>query len=481
MQPDQSRDNNSDAIPGSTPKLAYEPPDVERPASASPTESQLESELPGGRDTGGHDPYAALRFRDYRFYVSSFFLSVIAGQMQIVAVGWEIYQKTGSKMNLGWMGLALALPVLLLSLPAGHVADTHSRRKIVMFTHVLSAMCALALAYHSLYGLDGKFSLPIVFGLLIVGNSGATFGRPARSALMPQLVPMRVFANAVTWNSSIFETASMIGPAIGGFLCARNLALAYTVAAGCWLITVLILIAIPDRPAPRRGAPASFQDLVAGARFVWRTRLLLAVMSLDLFAVLLGGATFLLPVFARDILHVGGTGFGWLRAAPAIGAFCMAMLLAHTPPLRRAGRALLLAVVGFGLATIVFGLSRSYPLSFAMLILAGAFDNISVVVRHTLIQLLTPDSMRGRVAAVNQIFIGSSNELGGLESGLTAALFGEVKSVVGGGMGTILVVLGINSIFPQVRKLGSLRDIRPAAPDQPPPAAASAISTQAPV
>jgi len=440
--------------------LAYESPSVDRPASAAPTEPQLEQEIPGGRETIGHDPYAALRYRDYRRFVSAFFLSVIAGQMQTVAVGWEIYQRTGSALNLGWMGLALALPVLLLALPAGHVADTHSRRRIMMLTQAISVAAALALAYVSFFGVAGSFSLPSVFGLLALGNAGATFGRPARSAFMPQLVPSPVFANAVTWNSSIFETGSMLGPAIGGLVCARSIPLTYLACAACWLASVVVIWSIPNRPAPRSGAPASFRDVIAGASFVWNTRLLLAVMSLDLFAVLLGGAAFLLPIFAKDVLQVGGTGFGWLRAAPAIGAMSTALILAHRPPLRRAGRALLLSVAGFGVATIVFGLSRHYPLSFAMLILTGAFDNVSVVVRHTLIQLLTPDAMRGRVAAVNQIFIGSSNELGGLESGLTAAIFGVVRSVVGGGIGTLLVVGSIAGFFPEVRKLGSLRDIR---------------------
>jgi MFS family permease len=443
--------------------LAYEPPQEDRPTSAAPTEPQLERELPGGRDARGHDSYAALRYKDYRLFVGAFFLSVIGGQMQTAAVGWEIYKKTGSALNLGWMGAAMGVPVLLLALPAGHVADTHSRRRIMMATHLLSAACALGLAYLSFFRGNWHYSLPLMYALLALGNSGATFGRPARQALMPQLVPSSVFANAVTWNSSIFETASVIGPAVGGFVCARNIPLTYVISAACWIATVFAIWNLPDRAPPRRGAPATLADVGAGARFVWRSQLLLAVMSLDLFAVLLGGATFLLPAFAQDILHVGGTGFGWLRAAPAIGAVSTAVILAHRPPLRRAGRALLWAVAGFGCATIVFGLSRNYALSLAMLVVVGAFDNVSVVVRHTLIQLLTPDAMRGRVAAVNQIFIGSSNELGGLESGLTAAAFGNVWSVVGGGIGTILVVIATAILSPEARRLGSLRDIQPAA------------------
>jgi MFS family permease len=290
---------------------------------------------------------------------------------------------------------------------------------------------------------------------------------------MPQLVPTSVFANAVTWNSSVFETASMAGPAIGGFICGRSVTHAYVFTAICWSAAMVAIFFLPEKRLPGassdgdakepRGVP-SFADLIAGVRFVWHSKLMLGAMTLDMFAVLLGGCTFLLPIFAQR-LGVGAVGFGWLRAAPSIGALTMAVVIAHTPPFQRAGRALLIAVAGFGCSTIVFGLSMNYGLSFAMLVIAGAFDNVSVVVRHTLVQLLTPDAMRGRVSAVNQVFIGSSNELGGLESGLTAAWFGPVGSVVAGGIGTILVVLGVASIWPQVRKLGSLKDIRP---DEPP-------------
>ncbi len=442
---------------------AYEPPDLQRPSSASPTESQLEAELPLGHSARGHDPYAALRIRDYRLFAGAFLMSVIGGQMQTVAVGWEIYKKTGSALNLGWVGLVMALPVFLLSLPAGHVADTHSRRRIMMFTHVISALCAIGLAIVSWFGKDWIYALPGMYVLIFVGNSGATFGRPARSALMPQLVPHRIFPNAVTWNSSIFELASVFGPAVGGFILASSIPLTYVAAAICWVGSILTIWFIPNREPPRRGAPATVRDLAAGLRFVFRTKLLLGSLTLDLFAVLLGGATFLLPIFAMKI-GGGAVTLGWLRAATAIGAFSMAMIIAHTPPFVRAGRTLLLAVCGFGIATIIFGLSTSFWLSFAMLVLVGAFDNISVVIRHTLVQLLTPDEMRGRVAAVNQIFIGSSNELGGLESGVTAALFGEVISVVAGGIGTILVVLGVASIWPQVARLGSLKDVQPEEP-----------------
>ena len=461
-----------------SPVLAYEAPDTERSSSAMPTEQQLERELPP-RAGRAHDPYAALRIGHYRLFAAAFCASVIGGQTQNVAVGWQIYQKTNSAMSLGWLGLVMATPILLLALPAGHVADTFSRRRIMLVTHSVSAACALALALVAHLNLGGAQTVSAIYALMFVGNAGATFGRPARSAFMPQLVPPHVFPNAVTWNSSIFEVASVAGPAIGGLLCWRSVTLAFVFAACCWCGTLVGIYFLPNRAAPgratrdaRRGPMPSLGDLVAGVRFVVRSKLMLGAMTLDMFAVLLGGCTFLLPIFAKDILHVGALGFGFLRAAPSVGAIAMALTIAHTPPFRNAGRALLLAVAGFGAVTIAFGLSRNFALSFAMLVLLGAFDNVSVVIRHTLIQLLTPDAMRGRVSAVNQVFIGSSNEIGGLESGLTAAWLGPVTSVVMGGIGTILVVIGVASIWPQVRKLKSLADVKPDTLDDRPPAPA---------
>lgn len=279
-------------------------------------------------------------------------------------------------------------------------------------------------------------------------------------ALVPLIVSEEHFANAVTWNSSFFQVASMTGPAIGGFLVAWSLGAAYLVDAACSMTFVILLSLLAVRPADRSGESMTLGSLGAGLRFVFSTKIILATITLDLFAVLLGGAVYLLPLFADDVLKVGGIGLGWLKAAPAFGAFAMAMVLAHVPPMKRAGRALLWAVAGFGAATIVFGFSRWYWLSLAMLFLTGAFDNVSVVVRHTLVQVLTPDAMRGRVSAVHNVFIGASNELGGFESGLTAKLFGPVVSVVGGGIGTLMVVLGVFWSWPQVKRFGSLGTLR---------------------
>jgi MFS family permease len=447
------------------PKIAYEQPDPERAASAAPTENELETQVPGGREAGRVDPYSAWRFRDYRLYAIGFWVSTIAAQMANFAALYEVYRKTGSPLSLGWVGLALAIPMLVLTLPAGQFADTHSRRLIVLGTQIICGLSAVGLALLSMYGANWIHSVSAMYLLLGLGAVGSVASRPARNALMPQLVPTGVFPNAVTWNATIFESATVIGPAIGGFICAVSIPAAYITAAVGFCICAALTGLLPEVQVRKTGASAGkasiVADLAIGLRFVWRTRLMLGAMTLDLFAVLLGGATFLLPAFAKEILDVGPIGLSWLRAAPSIGAISMAVLQAHRPPIQRAGRALLIAVTGFGVATIVFGMSRNYWLSLFMLLLTGAFDNISVVVRHTLIQLLTPDEMRGRVSAVNQVFIGSSNEIGGLESGLTGAWLGPVRSVVYGGIGTLVVVVMAILSFPELRRLGSLADIRP--------------------
>jgi MFS family permease len=281
--------------------------------------------------------------------------------------------------------------------------------------------------------------------------------------LLPQLVPSAVFTNAITWNATAFYIAAVTGPMVGGELMvlSENPAPAFAVVMVCRLLALASMAAVRHRSAERPEQSISWESVVAGVRFVWNTKLILATITLDLFAVLLGGATYLLPIFAIDILKVGPSGLGLLRAADAVGAVCMAMAIAHLPPMRRAGVTLLWAVAGCGVATIIFGLSQWFWLSLLMMFLVGALDNISVVVRHTLVQMLTPDEMRGRVSAVNNVFIVASNDLGGLESGLTAWLFGAKVSVVGGGIGTILVVLGAMRIWPQILGIGSLAAIRP--------------------
>jgi MFS family permease len=413
-----------------------------------------------------HDPYAALRYRDYRLLLAGGVLASIGSEIQAVAVGWELWERTGSEAYLGLAGLIQFLPVLLLALPAGQAADHYSRKRLFQLAQSIAALASLGLAALSFWHGPAEWVFPCLF---LAGVARASSG-PARSSLLPQVVPPEVLGNAVTWNSSGWQIANVTGPALGGLAIAvasqfsslGQATAAYLPAALCSFACLVMLIPIqPRQTVLRPPLSRSLASVLAGVRFVWRSDLLLAAISLDLFAVLLGGATALLPVYAKDILHVGPVGLGSLRAAPALGAVLIAVMLAHRPPLKRPGRALLLAVAGFGAATIVFGFSENYLLSFAMLALTGAFDNVSVVVRGTLVQTLTPDEMRGRVSAVNSLFISSSNELGAFESGATAALFGPVASVVGGGVGTILVVLLTAARWPRLIRLGPLHTLLP--------------------
>jgi MFS family permease len=410
--------------------------------------------------TRGHDPYAPLRITDFRHYILAGMISTVGFQMQSVAVGWELYKRTGSAMDLGLVGLVQFVPLLVLALPAGHAADRYSRKAILLVAQGLLFSASVGLALLS----SRQGPVWLIYVCLLLAGIAQAVNRPARWSFLPRLVPDHLLSGAVTWNTSGWQTAAVVGPALTGLFLGnapQTAARVYLADAGCCLVAIALLATVHGRPAPRSMEQLSLRSLVAGFEFVRKSDLILAAISLDMFAVLLGGATALLPIFAEDILHVGPTGLGWLRAAPALGASLMALIQAHRPPLRRAGPTLLWAVAGFGVATIAFGLSRNPLLSFVMLLLTGALDNISVVVRTTLVQALTPDAMRGRVSAVNGLFIGSSNELGGFESGVTAQLFGPVASVVGGGIGTILVVLTAARIWPRLRQLGALHELRP--------------------
>ncbi len=419
---------------------------------------KLSKELPQQTNVSIHDPYAALRYRDYRLFAVGNMLAIMAMQMQSVAIGWELYERTGSALILGGVGLVQFLPVFLLALPAGHVADRFERKTIVVLMQILMALCSFALAWLSYH----HGSIPVIYGVLMLGGIAQAFNNPAFSALLPQLVPIEVFNNAAVWGSSTFQIASVVGPALAGILIAiQKGAMPVYITDGIFSILCFTFIAlIQGRQAVREAGAFSLKNLVAGLRFVRDTKIILAALTLDMFAVLLGGVTTLLPIFARDILHVGPVGLGWLRAAPSIGALTMALAVAHLPPIKQAGKTLLWVVIGFGLTTIVFGVSTWFWLSMAMLVLNGALDNISVIIRWTLVQVGTPDAMRGRVSAVNSVFIGSSNELGGFESGLVAAWFGPVASAVIGGVGTIVVVVAVTMLWPQIRQLGSLNDLK---------------------
>ncbi len=408
-----------------------------------------------------HDPYAALQFPDFRRLLASSFLSTLGDQMASVAVGWQLYERTHTPFSLGLVGLVEVLPVILLSLPGGYVADRGNRKNIAVGMRFVLALCFGGMA------LVSRQNAPVgwLYVCLFFIGVARAFSGPASSTLMPQVVPGEVFTNAVTWGSNAWQLASAIGPALGGLTIAlTNSATPAYMAAMMGALTYAVLVAsirgnpgVARQEAQKRETP-SLQSLVAGIEFLRRTPVLMAAITLDLFAVLFGGATALLPVYAKDILHVGPTGLGWLRAMPSIGAVSMALFVAHRPPFKRAGKAFLWAVAGFGIATIVFGVSHWFWLSLIMLFVLGALDNISVVVRSALLLLRAPDEMRGRVSAVNSIFVSTSNELGAFESGTVAGWLGPVFAVVSGGIGTLLVVLGVACVWPQLRELGELHE-----------------------
>jgi MFS family permease len=408
------------------------------------------------------DPIASLRQPGYLIYLIGSLLSNTGNQMRMVAVGWEIYKRTGDKWQLGMIGLVMAMPVLLLALPAGMAADRFSRKSIIMLAQAGLALSGLALAWASYH------EAPLIWIYAALFSTGVfrALGWPASQAIVIGLVPAKMFTNAATWRSVNFQLAATLGPLAAGFLLAvvDHVATVYLIDAASSVVLIVCLAAVRPRPQARHAEPRSWRSFSDGVRFVRRQPIILSVITLDMVAVLFGGATALLPVYARDILHVGETGFGWLRAMPSIGAITMSLLLAMRPPIARGGPALLWAVAAFGVATIVFGLSESFPLSLAALFALGAADNISVVIRSTVVQLLTPDPMRGRVAAVNTIFIGTSNEIGEFESGLAAEYLGTVAAVAGGGVMTILTVFAVAAVWPQLSRLGSLEDLQPAEP-----------------
>jgi len=407
-----------------------------------------------------HDPYAALREKDFRLFLLGHVVSVLGIQMQTVAVGWQLYEKTNSALALGLVGLVQVIPMLGLALPAGHTADRFDRRKLLMVASVVAVISSLGLLVVTVSG--GRVTLMYLF--LALSGIARAYQGPARSSLVPSLVPRSIFSNAVNWNVSAFELASMAGPALGGLFIAIfhhtwQVYLVASLTSSFYVIMLGLLSARTYLAAPSASANAKqldFRSLVAGFAYVRQNTVLLAAMALDMFAVLLGGAVALFPIFAKDILKVGPAGLGWMQAAPSVGAILMALTTTHLPPMKHAGKTLLWAVAGFGAATLVFAVSRIFWVSLVMLFLTGAFDNISVVIRQTLVQVLTPDEMRGRVSAVNGMFINASNELGRFESGTLAALVGPVLSVLIGGAGTLLVVAFSSVKWPELRNVGML-------------------------
>ena len=401
-----------------------------------------------------HDPYAALRFLDFRLLLTGRFITSFGSEMVSFAIAWELWLRTHSAFALGLVGLVQVIPVILLSLPAGHVADQYNRRRIVLFTQLSFGLCALGLAYLSYT----EGSLVLVYICLFGMGVARAFNDPASSTLVPETVPPHLFSSAATWNSSTWHIASILGPAIAGLIIAfsDSVTVIYVFDAIGAITFTILLSMIKGKQLPLASKSATWASLIEGFKFMRDTKVILAAITLDMFAVLFGGAVALLPIYATDILNVGPQGMGIMRAAPSIGALLMAFVLAHLPPMKNAGRTLLLAVTGFGVCTIIFGLSSWFWLSVLMLALLGSLDNISVVIRGTLLLTQTPDEMRGRISGVNSIFIGISNELGSFESGFIAALFGPVIAVVGGGIGTILVVLAVAKYWPEMRNLKTL-------------------------
>jgi MFS family permease len=397
----------------------------------------------------------AFQYPGFRYYMMARFLITASSEMQSVAIGWQVYNLTHRARDLGLVGLSQFLPGILLFLAAGHTADRFPRQRILQVCYVAFSSVSLLLLTLTLHGLHSVWP---IYGVLLLNGTVRAFNMPTGQAFLPQLVKEGDFPNAVAWSASILQAALTIGPMAGGLVysLAGSPLPVYGTAATSYLIGLLLIsricVQVPQRP---RGT-VSLHVLLEGLRFIWREKVILGAISLDLFAVLLGGAVALLPIYAKDILHAGATGLGILRAGPGCGAILMAVLVANRPITRNAGRTMLTCVFGFGLFTIVFGLSRNLVLSLAALMLLGACDMVSVIIRHTVVQLGTPDAMRGRVSSVNMVFIGASNEVGQFESGITAEWLGTVPAVVFGGIGTLLVVLTWAWMFPALRTVDRL-------------------------
>jgi MFS family permease len=412
------------------------------------------------------DYRSAFKSRDFRLYQAARLMVILGAEAQSVAVAWQVYALTHSALDLGYTGLALFLPGLFVMLAAGHAADRYDRRKIILLCYGLQACCTAVLLWLSLSttALQHGRIWPI-YAVLVGIGLGRAFSGPAASAMLPSLVPKEDFVNAVTWGATVYQIANMSGPAVGGILFTLPLAGAAAMCNGAplvysftlaMLLGFIILVSMIRAKMVTEKKAFSMKTVLAGLEYVWRAKLLLGSISLDLFAVLLGGATALLPIFATDILHAGPRGLGLLRAMPSVGALVVSLTMVVRPIKRKAGLTMLVCVGIFGAATVVFGLSKSIWLSAAALVIVGASDMVSVVVRSSVLQLATPPEMRGRVSAVNWLFIGASNEFGEFESGLTAHWWGAVRAVVIGGIGSMLVTASAAGLFPQLRSADAL-------------------------
>lgn len=415
------------------------------------------SQAPMSQVTQVPHPRAAFRHRDFRYFISARFLALTSHQMMNVALGQWIYEWTRDPLYLGYVGLALFVPKMAFTVFAGHTADRYDRRRVILVCRGLQFLGVAALALVAGTQLSALWGVYLLLFLLGIANA---FDGPASQAIVPQLVPAPIFSNAVKWNSSTMQIAFIAGPAAAGWIYAMSgrPETVLIVVAAMRLASFLLVALIRNRTERLEASLMTLKTLLAGIRFVWDKKIILGTISLDLFAVLLGGAVALLPVYANDILKVGASGLGMLRAAPALGAALMAIALAYLPPLKRAGETMLACVALFGVATVLFGISKNFHFSLLCLFVLGAADMVSVVIRGVLVQVQTPHEMRGRVSAVNLVFIGASNELGEFESGLTASWFGTVPAVVIGGLGTLAVVGIWYRLFPEIRRFKRLEE-----------------------
>lgn len=401
-------------------------------------------------NAAGARTFGALRYPSFARFITARFLSTLAVQMQSVAVGWQIYDLTGDVRDLGLVGLAQFLPFVALVLPAGQVADRFDRRRIITLCYAVEVVCALLLLAFTLTEMRSAWP---VFAVMVLFGSMRAFSMPTQQAITPNLVPVESLGNAVALNSSTFHVATIAGPTLGGVLYLLGPQTVYVTVAVVLALSVVLMALVRLPHVPRAAEAGGWRTLLEGLRFVRSRPVVFGAISMDLFAVLFGGATALLPVYARDILHVGPTGLGLLRTAPGIGAALTGVILAMSPISRHVGRWMFAGVALFGVATVIFGLTTVFALSMLALFLAGAGDMVSVYIRHVLVQLETPDAIRGRVSAVNAVFIGASNELGEFESGETAAWWGPVRSVVVGGVATLVVAGLWIRLFPDLWRM----------------------------
>jgi MFS family permease len=409
------------------------------------------------------DAYATLRIRDYRQFILAKFILTLAIQMQSVIVGWQIYEITKDPLSLGMIGISEAIPFLGITLFAGHIADRINRKKIIVVSSMVYFVCAVALLlistqlHHSLL----RYGVGPIYLIIFCAGLARGFMSPAQTAFGVQLIPRELLGNATTWNSLTWQVAEISGPAIGGLIYGFfGVGYAYgtvvCLSAAAWFF----FLSIENKPMPATTNEENiWKSLSAGLKFVFNNQIILGAVSLDMFAVFFGGAVAMLPMFADQVLHVGAKGLGFLRAAPAVGAVLMSIYQANRPMFEKAGRNLLIGVFGFGMCIILFALTKNFYLVLFILFLSGAFDNINVIIRHTIIQLYTPDEMRGRVSSINGVFIGSSNELGSFESGVAAKLMGLIPSVIFGGSMTLAVVGIVSKAAPKLRKLNLMKSI----------------------